>query len=202
MATVDPVELKVEVGRSSGNVWAACVDTGIKAQEMLNEGRWIIGDLACVIANHSDYGENTLGMFADDIHFERARVREYRTVSQFWTFSVRTELLLIANLMYSHFRIATRLQNLRRARDFLLESADNDWSVGRARIELNKRLGKPLPPLQLLNAAEVCIVGIDGSIVRLDVVNIDLECNDALMDACRSGKPVKVVISEVEAKTS
>lgn len=202
MATLDPIALKVEVARSSGNVWAACVDTGMRAQEMLNEGRWIIGDLACIIANHSDYGENTLGMFADDIHFERARVREYRTVSQFWTFSVRTELLLIANLMYSHFRIATRLQHLKKARDFLLESADNDWSVGRARIELNKRLGKPVPPLQLLNAAEVCIVGITRARLTLDVVNIDLECNDALMAAWRSGKPVRVVITEVEAKKS
>lgn len=201
MATVDPIALIQDIAKSGGDIWEACVSAGIQAKALLNEGRWAIGDLACLIATR--YNENAIRNYAHSIKYGVRSVYEYRQVAGYWEMCARAQYLQeCPNLDYSHYREAMRLKSLKAAKAFLYECADQDWTYDKARIELNKRLGKPLPPLQLLNAAEVCIVGIDQSFMRLDVVNIDLECNDALMAAWRSGKPVKVVITEVEAKTS
>ncbi len=190
---IDPIEL---IERSS-DVWESCVSAGIEAKEMLDEGRWTIGDLACLIVKQ--YNANMVGNFAKAIKYEAARVKQYRTVSRFWEKSTRVDFLeTCPQLTYTHYREAMRLKNLKDAQAFLRQCADNDWTVERTRIEIDKRLGKPTPPMRLLEGDEVCIVGIDKNFIQFDVLGIDLETKGDLMDAWRMRKPVKLVLSEVK----
>ncbi len=197
MANVDPIELIESIAQSGGDIWESAVAAGIEAQEMLDEGRWTIGDLANLVGKK--YGANMIGDFAKEIKYEVARVREYRRIARYWKNAIRMEILesTAGSLNWSHFAVALRLENTDDAKAFLLECADNDWTADRARIVLNERLGKPTPPLKLLDATEVCIVGIDRSHLQVQVLGIDLEAKEALMEAWNKGKPVKLTIHEV-----
>lgn len=203
MATVDPIEILEDLARSGAEIWQSLVSAGASANEDLTEANWTIGDCAHIVAMHRSYGENLVRDYAEEIGCNLKSVREYQRVSRFWwAKSRRLDLRQAQNLFYSHFQDAVQFADVKQATRFLNEVAHQNWTIKRARIEIRKLLGKPVPPAQLLPSSEACIVGITRARITLDVVNIDLECNDALMEAWRSGKPVKVVITELEAKTS
>lgn len=199
MAIADSIQLLQDIDRDGGNVWESCVSVGIAAKEMLDEGRFAIGDLARIVAKKK-YGKNAIGSFAHAIKQDVNRVREYRRVANFWEIAVRTAIWEeCPALTYSDFKIAMRLKDLKKAKAFLREISDQHWSVEQARLVLNVRLGKPLPPMKLLDAEEVCILDIKETLLKVDVVGVNLEANEKLMNAWRSGKAVHVVIYEVPA---
>jgi len=193
MTTIDPIELLERAAKSGSDIWESCVSAGIEAKGMLEEGRWTIGDLAVLVGKR--YTANLIGEFANAINYEVASVREYRRVSRFWwEKSRRLELLERQQLHYSHFQDAMRLKDPQKAAAFLHECADKEWTVERARVELSKKLGKPVPPPKLLDGLEVCIMSIHKSRIELDVLGMDLEAKEALVNAWAQGKPVRVQI--------
>ncbi len=133
---------------TNADSWDVICEAGRAAQTNMDEARWIIGDLA--LAVKKQYREDRLKDFADEINVERARVKEYRTVCRFYEKAARASFLADRpNLTYSHLRDAMRLSDPDRAYAFLEEAAANTWTVGTARLKLQERLGKPVPPKTL-----------------------------------------------------
>lgn len=154
---------------------------GEQAQTNMDTGRWLIGDLALMVAKR--YGKNTLQEFADSINVPVARVREYRTTAAFWDrkISVRTEYLAeFPTLTYTHFRQAMKLKDLDDAQTFLLRCADNGWKSEAAALEVRKLLDKPEPPAKLLDAEGTLlradqrtgelVIMLDGGAISLDAL--------------------------------
>lgn len=195
MANIDPVVLLERVADDGGDIWESCVSAGIAAIGLLDEGRWTIGDLAHIVTKRRRYGKNALGDFAHAIGYEVDRVRDYRNTARFWQIAARAAILArCKNLHYSHFRVAMRLKDLKKATLFLHECSANDWTVEKANVTLNVRIGKPVPALKLLTGEEVCIVGIDKSLLHLDVLGLNLEANEQLMRAWKLGIPVMLKV--------
>jgi hypothetical protein len=116
----------------------------------LDGRKWSLGDLARLLGKR--YGKDIIGTFAAEINMEKARLAEYRRTCAFWLKDDREALLMECRLLtYTHLRDAMRLKDLNDARAFLLRANDNEWNVEQARIELDKLLGKPVPPLTLLD---------------------------------------------------
>lgn len=193
MTTLDPIEL---IAQSGGDIWESCVSAGMEAKEMLEEGRWTIGDLACLVEKR--YGKNNIGEFAKAINYEVARVRDYRRTAKFWKKVGGPAFYKnFPTLNYSHFQAAVGLKDGVTAKAFLQECADNEWTVEKARLVLAIRKGKPVPPPKLLDV-EVCIIRIHKSRLEMDVVDTNLEANEALIRAWAQGKPVRIVIQALE----
>lgn len=182
--------------------WESIVSAGIEAQNRMDGGRWVIGDLALLVK--SEYGQGSIEQFARDIKVELNRVREYRTVSEFWARenSARAEILAtLPNLSWSHFRVAMQTKDVQAAADMLHTAAAHDWTVEAFRLELKRRMGKPEPPVKLLDI-ETTIADMRAG-CRV-VLELTADQYTRLLDAWRDGRTVRVAVWEVasEAQTS
>lgn len=176
--------------------WESIVSAGIEAQSRMDGGRWVIGDLALLV--QKEYGQGSVEQFARDIKVELPSVRNYRTVSAFWSRenSLRSEILTtMPNLSWSHFRTAMQLKDMEAATDFLHEAAANDWSVEACRLELKRRAGKPEPPMKLLDTETTIADMRSGCRV---VLELTADQYTRLLDAWRDGRTVRVAVWEVD----
>ncbi len=147
--------------RTDASSWDILCEAGRAAQQNMDEARWIIGDLALLVKKQ--YREDRLRDFANEINVEKSRVKEYRTVCRFYEKAARASFLADRpNLTYSHLRDAMRFGSADRAYAFLEEVTTHTWTVDNARIELAKRLGKPVPSLRILDDAACRIVAPQG----------------------------------------
>ncbi len=175
------------------DAWEALVSAGIQAQERKDKSVWMIGDLACLVTTR--YGQDAIGDFAKSIKVEVNRVREYRTVCRFWDrkTSARAELLeTCPNLYYSHYREAMRLKEMDEAITFLQECSENDWTIEATRLELDKRLGKRVPPQKLLDLEAVQIAAMKGELVTFDL----RASAHVLAEIYASGLGIRLVVYE------
>lgn len=171
--------------------WQLICDTGREAAENIDKGRWLIGDLANAVETH--YGEANIAQFAIQIGVEKKRVEEYRTVCDFWKNPHRQEILdLYPMIKYSHMRDAMRLKSLPKALTFLEDCAANAYTVEQARIELCRLLGKPIPPVKLVEC-RARIATIQGHSITLMLDDVS-----AFQDAWQGNKAVKLKVYEVE----
>ncbi len=160
--------------------YAQTVEMGRVCQKNRDKSCWVIGDLACFV--ETEYGENRLAQFADDINVAFDRVSEYRTMARFWTFPARAEYSELEQVTYSHMRVAKSLKNLDVAKDFLKECVLNAWTVRDARLEANRLLGKEPEPKESKAAStpkptpildtEAYITSIKGSVMTLSATNL------------------------------
>lgn len=124
--------------------YEALISAGIAAYDAKDRAHFTLGQLAAAV--EKDYGNDALGAYAADINAERARLAEYRTVWNFYEMSAVADYYdTFANLRYSHWRDAMRLGDKAAALSFLAEASDGGLKVEAARVELAKRLGKPVP---------------------------------------------------------
>lgn len=151
--SVDGVSMSVEDVQSppnedTGSNIEEYISRGQLAASAIDQGRWIIGDDACVIK--TQYGKHTLDEYAKAINVAKDRVEDYRGVCKFYSeISVRTEYLESNPMItFSHMRVAKRLKDVQKAYDFLDECSNNAYTVEKARIELQRKLGKPIPPIR------------------------------------------------------
>jgi hypothetical protein len=165
-APFDVDALFAELESTAGDTFDLVVNAGIAARESLDQGRYVIGDLACHVKKK--YGEDQLGIFAADIHCKAASVREYRRVCAFWLRPVRAELFdAMPGLSYSMLRDARRLGDTARALDFLRKCNDEGWKCERASIEIDKLLGKETP--EMFKVLDTVLSGAAFSALRLGV---------------------------------
>lgn len=123
--------------------YEALISAGIAAYDAKDRAHFTLGQLAAAV--EKDYGNDALGAYAADINAERARLAEYRTVWKFYEMSAVADYYdTFANLRYSHWRDAMRLGDKTSALSFLAEASDGGLKVEAARVELVKRLGKPV----------------------------------------------------------
>lgn len=126
-------------------------DKGRTAMDSLDDGRWTLGELALQI--ETQYNEHTIDEFAKQVGAEKSRVYEYRKVYGFYSNFLPVQKFREENMMlrYSHYRDAMRLKTADSVLDWLSEVNDNGYTVEEARVKLCERLGKPVPPMKLID---------------------------------------------------
>lgn len=189
---LDPIELLYAAADAGEDVYEAAVQFGMKAREDDDRSKWLIGDLAQFV--RKAYGQNRIGEFAKAINAPVDRVKEYRTVSAFWTKAARADFLDYEALSYSHFRLAKRLKEFEDACDFLQDVAANAWTVEQARIELNELMGKPTPPMRLLDA-EAWVYATDADSGRL-VFDLERGVSSLPLEKLTPGLRVRLIVME------
>lgn len=139
-APFDADALFAELESATSDTFDLCVNAGMAARESLDNGRYVIGDLACHVQKR--YGENTVGKFAEALNAPVASVREYRRVCAFWSRAVRPALFAeMPSLSYSLLRTAARFKDTGIALDFLRECVDKEWKCEMAGVVASDRLG-------------------------------------------------------------
>jgi len=190
---MDAFEVIEQAAKAGDDIWEMAIGAGLQAHEDMDTGRWLIGDLSLLVSKQ--YGEHRIEDFAKSIKVEVGRAKEYRTVCRFWRKSVRTDFLADRpNVTYSHLRIAMRLKMLEKAMDFIEECSDSDWTAEFARLELNRRLGKPVPPPRVLDA-QANLRLIDSKTFTLTLEALSFIVGDGL--GIVDGKSVRIVMYEL-----
>lgn len=164
-------------------------EAGRIAAQNIDEGRYLIGDLAAQIKKQ--YGRDTVGRFAKDIGIPKARAQEYRQVCEFWPKSQREQIFedYAGQVKYTHLKQAMRLKDA--ALDFIRECGENSYTCEQASVELTKRLGKPAPPEKLLDGLGY-IRDIRGQRV---LIEYDVAILPALYEAWQKKLPVRSIVT-------
>jgi hypothetical protein len=153
MTDITPIEAVQKIIDEGGNGYEAALALAMSAEGDMSQRRFLLGDLALLIK--SAYGKNRILDFATKAGIARSTMSQYKNVAAFYEPDTR---YLFDNLSYAHFRCAMRLKE--RAFSFLEDCSANSYTVEQAQIEVTKILGKPLPPLKLLDALG-CIQSVD-----------------------------------------
>lgn len=172
--------------------WETLISAGIAAQEQMDSGRWVIGDLALTV--QADYGQDTIGKFAKEIAVELASVRAYRTVSAYWHRENSTRIELLEScpmLKWSHFREAMRIKDQSKADQLLREANDKALSIEAFRLTVMSEIGKPLPPKKLLDV-ETMITDMRSN-CRV-VFELNPELYTKLIEPWRNGQSIRLAI--------
>lgn len=152
--------------------------------EGMDVRRWKVGDNAQLI--ETNYGEHTMQDFARDIGMNKSTLAGWHRVAKFYPEIIRRKLLdNLANLTYSHYKDALRLENLDDAIAWLENVSGEGWSPDKASHELTIKLGrKPQTP---------SIPGEVSDVFKRDgmgIVEISIAIDD--MDFIRSGSLVNL----------
>lgn len=161
LAETQHVDQEGQITKPGKSDWDLLCETGRLAGQQLDEGRWILGDVALTV--QKAYGHDRIAEFAKEAKVPVDRVREYRTVCKFYEISARADFLrAYPTLTYSHLRDAMRLGEADSAYAFLKEMAGISASVEEARIRLQELLGKPTPEPKLVLNKYCRIAGTIG----------------------------------------
>lgn len=181
----------IERARAEGyDIWEMAVSAGIEASDRGNEARWFIGDLALLVDKR--YGEDAIAQFAKEIKCAVKSVKTYRTTCRFWDRekSRRQDFLLdLKNVFFTHYADAVRLKDMDKAVEFIENCHLNDWSVEKARVELQILLGKPTPPEKLLDTEAV--IAMSHNRVSFSIGPNDIR---KVFEAAQKKRPVRIVV--------
>lgn len=119
--------------------WQVVCEAGRLAAQQLDDGRWILGDLALLV--DKEYGEDKMGDFARECNVPKKRIYEYRQVCGFWEKSVRADIWEIPTVSYSLMRLAMRLENIDAARAFVERCASRFPTIDKAYVVMGRLLG-------------------------------------------------------------
>lgn len=167
--TDDEIFLALEQAVDAGEeIMEVAIGLGQRYRMSEEDGKYNQGDLACLVEKR--YGKNAIKDFAKSIGKEVDRIKEYRTVCRQWKRSARAEILTERpNLTYSHLRTAGRFikddgdsYGRKHAMRILDMAAKYTWSAEKTRIKANRLLGKPVPPVKILDAVPCAIAGPVG----------------------------------------
>lgn len=151
MTELDVQAVLEAIERKDTAAWDMAVSVGMKMREDDDKTRWVTGDIAAAL--EKSYGENITGQFAKAIKRAAKTVYEYSSMARFYPMSARQKIFEdYETATYSIMRAAKRFGTLEQAIAFIEECADGEFTVERANLEANKRLGKPVPPPRLLDA--------------------------------------------------
>jgi hypothetical protein len=187
---ITPLEAIQRIVSSGDDAWESIVTLANSSENDMASRRWLIGDLALLV--RTEYGKNRIADFATKANLARSTVSQYKNVSAFYPSDVR---YLYEGVSYAHFRCAMRLKEL--AFQFLDECSSLSYTVEQAQIEVTKRLGKPAPPLMLLDA-EGCIGHVNPW--NSDMVIQLAEGVDVFAIEKLQGKNVRIKIYELEGE--
>jgi hypothetical protein len=133
-------QLKALKQEDEALAYAEAEEFGKLCQRNMDTGRWLIGELANFV--ETEYAERSIEVFADGINVDAERVKEYRTMVRFWTFSARADISTLDGVTYSHMRAAKGLGDLEAAKEFVRTCSLNKWPVWEARNQVNALKGK------------------------------------------------------------
>lgn len=147
--------------------WEELCQRGRDARENADNAKWELGALACTIS--LNYGEHNLADFAREVNCGKRSIQQYRQVSERYSDPRFDELKQDPALSWTHFRIGLRFDADTAAYDFLDKTARELWTVDQASIEAAALLGKGKRMALVLDAADVHIVDIRGSVVIINL---------------------------------
>lgn len=156
---ITPLQAIQRIISEGHDAWESIISLANSSENDMTSRRWLIGDLALLVKK--EYGKNRIADFATKANLARSTVSQYRNMSAFYPDDIR---YVYENLSYTHFRIAYRFKD--NALEFLAEACYSSWTIEQSQIKAQERLGKPLPPLKLLDA-EGCLESIDYSTGKL-----------------------------------
>jgi len=122
--------------------WNRLVSKGLEVREQRDGAQWELGDLAGEI--DKDYGQDSIGKFAQQINMAGKTLRNYRIVSRTFKKEQRNYL------SFSHYAHLTTVSN---PMEWVYKARDNEWSVDQLASELRKV--KKIKPPPLHEAPEV-----------------------------------------------
>lgn len=154
-AAVDPLDAIDAMIAAGEDIWEAAVSAAADDEQDMAAHRWRLGDLARRV--QKQYGKNRLGDFAKQINVPVPTVKQYRRMSDFYPPDTR---YLFENIGYSHYRQAMRLKDLGAALELLTVCSGDSRTVEATQVEINKIVGKPTPPVKLLDA-EAAVQQVD-----------------------------------------
>lgn len=157
--TLDVIDILEQSAFEGRDIYADLVSAGQQDAADMDERRWRLGDLACLVTK--EYGKNRIAEWAKDVNAVVASVRSYRAVASFFDRQnvTRVEFSHSPVVTWSHFRLAARFKKhdhaLDKADDFIRWIADNAVTVEKAGVKLSEAIGKPTPPVKLFDG-ELC----------------------------------------------
>lgn len=147
--------------------WETCVGAGRMMTETMDAHRFDLGDLALTVQKR--YGNDALGQFCTDIGLARVQtLREYRRVAARFPAAIRMEFS--GALSWSHYQAAMRAGD--DAELWLARAADEGWPVATLHRELAAALGKPLPPVKLIEAEGMLHPHGHGATIYVDQAGV------------------------------
>lgn len=143
------------------DIWDGSKALAMEMAHDLDQRQLRLGDLACLVVKQK--GQDTIGVWATEIGHSRKTITDYRTVSHFWPKEERDAVLdELPRLNYSLLKLAAnRFASREEALPFLIECVDQEWSVEKARVALNRRMGRVVPPQKFIPASHVEITHLD-----------------------------------------
>lgn len=163
-----------------------CEQGRIAAQHM-DKGRWIIGDLACLV--ETSYAGHDIDDFAREVNIGKASAKAYRTVCRFYEPARRVDYLADnPRITYTHMRHAMRLETPDAAYTFLDECSSEGYTTDQAAYHLSKRLGN----------ASISHYKGQGVALRLDADTLHLKLKTGVWSDIEAllGKDVIIFIRE------
>lgn len=116
-------------------------EIGRNAALSMDQGRFIIGDLACAV--EKSYGASLIDDFAREVNVGKASVKAYRTVCRFYESDTRVAFLEAnPRITYTHMRHAMRLETVDAAYAFLNEASANGYTTDEAAHHIAELVGK------------------------------------------------------------
>lgn len=180
-----------------GGIWEESVSLGIALTGMEDETRWKRARLASMV--RKKYGQNSLGKFASDTNSSVKTLRENVQIMNYFTIEAINEWREHPILRYTHFRSAMRVgedsDSYTAAETFLRDCVEGDWSVSKAEVEADKRMGKKISPRK--------IAEFDAMILNVDDESMTIQVHDpeALAEfraMYRDQRPISMKLFEVE----
>lgn len=172
-----------EASKRGDDIFEEAVTTAIAYGEGLDNGRWVIGEIATMLGTR--YGEDIIGKFAYAIKYRPSTVREYRGMFEFWG-DARDEVMdRYADCNWTMMREAKRSGNLVEALELLEEAALNNWDAVAIAAELKRRRKKPQRRKLLEIETDEWALDEQGLILRL---------GEEARDVLKEYETVKIVI--------
>lgn len=104
--------------------WTSLVSAGIQIVEAHDRNRWALGDLGLKVERN--YGEESLGKYANEILIRPKTMYDYASVSGFYSDDYRA---MFPSLSWSHYRVAMGATDLEDAIEWLVRAADEGLNV-------------------------------------------------------------------------
>lgn len=120
------------------STWIAYIQRGLQVRQETDSVNWKLGDLAIEV--ETEYGTDSIGMYAKEIRVERKTLMNYRTVAKAFTEITRSQY---PKLTFSHFSVLTSID---KPNQWLEQANTNGWSVEGLRTQVKKAYKGLTPP--------------------------------------------------------
>lgn len=172
--------------------WEELCAIAREAVSATDEGRWIVGDVACELV--TSYRHRTLKEFAAEIGLRQSTAYEYRDMAEFYEDSARRKIATeYPNLTYSHLRAARKLGSIEGALMILEEASRQEWSADALSQEIKFLRGEG-GKIKLMAGWDGVVEAAPFTQLGKLVIEVPVEEREGLRAAVQGGVVVRVKV--------